>query len=159
MINGVGYKSYSQKKREGYDYRGNYLKHNHGLLGSIYICSQCLEVMHKDEMQVDHIFPVSKWFAPNRVFNCVSICPHCNKTKSNRITKSLVIKGILMKLFEEFYIAFQRAFIYLFRLAIILLVLLGRVLMRPLLSDRSIPQKAAIVGFYAVVLKIILSVI
>lgn len=151
----MSYKSRTQIKRESYDYRTKYLEHNHGLFGGIYICSQCFSIMSRDEMQVDHILPIAKWFAPNRVINCVSICPRCNRQKSDKISKSLVIKGILMKIFEEFYILTQRIIILLLRLLLIVLIALGRILVRPLVSDRSLVQKGVVVGFYLASLKLI----
>lgn len=121
-------------KRKSYDYRRHYLKHNRGLLGSFYFCSQCGKPLTEDELEVDHIFPNSEWFSPNRVFNCVSICPRCNKTKSNRISFGLQAKGILAKLFEEFYILVQKIIIGIIRLIIILMFYLLRLLWSGLLS-------------------------
>lgn len=146
----LGYKSYAREKRESYDYRKNYLKHNPGLFGGLYLCSQCLTPLSREDMQVDHIIPVSKWFAPNRVINCCAICGPCNRHKSDRITKAMTIKGISMKLFEEFYILAQRLILLIIRSLIILGILLFRVMLRPLKSDRSLVQKGVIVGFYFV---------
>lgn len=89
-----------REKRDSYDYRYHYLKHNKGIFGNFYVCSQCYKILEKDSMEVDHIVPNSKWYAPNRVFNCTSICPKCNKEKSNKMGKYLV-KGIVFKLIEE----------------------------------------------------------
>lgn len=155
MVILMSYKSRTQIKRESYDYRSRYLEHNHGLFGGIYLCSQCFRIMSREEMQVDHIVPIAKWFAPNRVFNCVSICPTCNKKKSDKISKSLIFKGLLMKMFEEFYILIQRIIILLLRLLLVLLIMIVRILVRPLVSDRSIVQKGVVVGFYLVSLKLI----
>lgn len=103
----MGYKSYGQAKRDEFDYRYHYLKHNKGIFGKFYICSQCLKPMFKSGMEVDHIFPVSKWYAPNRVINCVAICPTCNKKKSAKVGLCSV-KGIIAKIFEEIIILIQR---------------------------------------------------
>jgi len=98
-----------REKRESFDYRYHYMNHNKGIFNEYYICSQCYKVIKKKEMEVDHILPNSKWFAPNRVFNCTSICSKCNKEKSNKMGK-YVVKGILFKLVEEFCILVSKCF-------------------------------------------------
>ena len=89
-----------REKRESFDYRYHYIKHNNGILNEYYFCSQCYKIVKKKDMEVDHILPNSKWFAPNRVFNCTSIGSKCNKEKSNKMGK-YVVKGIIFKLLEE----------------------------------------------------------
>lgn len=164
----MGYKSYGQKKRESYDYRTNYIKHNPGLFGSLYFCSQCMKVMNVHEMEVDHIFPVSKFFAPNRVMNCTAICSRCNKIKSDKIrfgidhnedhSKRLHFmtpKSMLAKLIEESYVYGQRGIVLAFRLGWNLFLALMRMLVAPLKTDRSVLQKCVIVAFYFIVFNIL----
>lgn len=139
-----------QDKRNKYDYRGKYIQHNPGLFGGIYICSQCHCVMHRGEMQVDHIFPISKIYGINRVFNCVSICPTCNKLKSNKVTKNLIIKGLIAKFFEELYINIQRVIILLARLIIILGKLIPRIIITPLISNKGVVRKISIILLYVI---------
>lgn len=151
----MGYKSYSQKKRESYDYRGNYIKHNKGFFGGIYVCSQCLSILSREEMEVDHIFPVSKWYGINRTFNCTSICSKCNKSKSNHVTLSMTAKGVSMKIIEELYLLIQKLLLWVMRLLLVLLIMLLRILVRPLKTDRSLIQKGAIVSFYVIAIRFI----
>lgn len=98
----------SKEKRKSYDYRKKYLEHNHGLFGKYYFCSQCFKRLTKKTMEVDHILPNSKWYAPNRVFNCVAICPSCNKLKLDRVEPRFIIKGVLCKTLEELYVYSER---------------------------------------------------
>lgn len=149
-------KSSGQIKRESYDYRKNYIKHNSGILGSIYICSQCGKIMSRTTMQVDHIFPISRWWSINRVVNCVSICPECNKKKSDKITKSMTAKALIHKLLEEIVIVLQNLILLLFRALFILLLLLIRMLISPLKTDRSLVQKAIIVASYCFIASIVI---
>lgn len=95
------------KKRQSYDYRGKYLKHNPGIFGRFYICSQCGIRIKKNQMEVDHIIPNSKWYAPNRVFNCVATCIECNRIKSDKMGWCTV-RGLVFKIFEEIYILIHR---------------------------------------------------
>lgn len=141
-------KSSGRIKRESYDYRKNYIKHNKGILGSIYICSQCYRTMSRSNMQVDHIFPISKWWSLNRVINCVSICPACNQTKSDKVKLGMTIKALIHKLFEEVTIVFQKLILLLLRALFILLLSLIRILVSPLKTDRSLIQKALILATY-----------
>lgn len=152
---GMGYKSYSQKKRESYDYRTNYIKHNCGIFGGVYICSQCYKHLSRKEMEVDHMFPVSKWYAPNRVINCVSICSTCNKSKSDKVTLKMSVKAILAKLFEEFYILIQKGILLILRLIFILLLSLVRICLTPLKTNRSILQKLVIVITYCYIIGLV----
>lgn len=149
----MGYKTKSegQIKRESFDYRKAYLKHNPGLLGGIYICSQCGRPMTRSHMQVDHIIPIANKFSVNRVINCVAICPKCNKIKSDRTDKKFIIKGIIFKLLEEFIILLQNILLLLLRFISVALIYLLRIMVTPLKSDRSIYQKGLIIASYSVI--------
>lgn len=127
-----------EEKRRSYDLRKHYLEHNRGLLGSIYICSQCWAVMSHNELEVDHIFPNSKWYAPNRVFNAVAICPSCNKKKTNKVTFKLQSKAIIAKLLEEFYIFVQKLVVSILRLVIMLFFYLTRLMWSGLMSGSPV---------------------
>lgn len=133
-------KSYSQKKREKYDYRKHYLNHNPGILGSVYICSQCGKLLSRKEMEVDHIFPVSKWWSVNHVINCVAICSSCNKNKSDRVTWKMSIKGIIAKLLEEIYILIQNIILYIFKASLSLIILLTKVVLKPIKSGTTVQK-------------------
>lgn len=121
------------EKRKSFDYRRHYLKHNRGIFGSLYFCSQCLKPLKEDEMEVDHIFPNSKWFSPNRTFNCVAICPACNKRKTDKIGWCTV-KGLIAKAIEELFIYTQRLVIAVLRMAIMIIFYLIRLLWSGLMS-------------------------
>lgn len=149
-------KTYAQRKRESYDYRGNYIKHNPGICNGLYFCSQCFKPLSRTSMEVDHIFPVSKWFAPNRVINCVAICSSCNKKKSDKITWKMSVKGILCKILEEIYILFQRLITWSIKLAIVVFIASLRIMWRPMITDRSIVQKGIIGVTYLYVLFLII---
>jgi hypothetical protein len=136
----VSEKSYSQKKREKYDYRKHYLDHNPGILGSVYICSQCGKLLSRKEMEVDHIFPVSKWWSINHILNCVSICSSCNKSKSNRVTWKMSLKGVLAKLGEETYIAVQNLIVLIFRLTKSVFIILVKTLISPIRSGTGVQK-------------------
>ncbi|VYU48944.1 hypothetical protein [Clostridium paraputrificum] len=144
----MGYKSYAQQKRESYDYRRAYLKHHPGIFGSFYICSQCGKILVRSSMEVDHIFPVSKWWSVNRVINCVAICSRCNKHKSDRITTAMSVKAILMKILEELYILIHKLILLLLQLLFLGLALGIRMMIRPLFTQRSVSQKIVIVACY-----------
>lgn len=144
----MGYKSYAQQKRESYDYRRAYLKHHPGILGSFYICSQCGKILVRSSMEVDHIFPVSKWWSINRVINCVAICSKCNKHKSDRITALMSIRAILMKIIEELYILTHRLVLLALQLAFLGIALILRMMVRPLFTQRSTSQKVVVVASY-----------
>lgn len=122
-----------KEKRASYDYRGKYLKHNPGFFGKFYICSQCYKSMRESDMEVDHIVPNSKWFAPNRVFNCVAICSSCNKEKSAKMGTYLY-KGLLFKFIEELYIFIHKGFFLLIKLLSNLLLYLHQLLFKNLSS-------------------------
>lgn len=138
-------KSYSQKKREKYDYRKHYLDHNHGILGSVYICSQCGKLLSRKEMEVDHIFPVSKWWSVNHVINCVAICSSCNKNKSDKVTWKMSIKGIVAKLLEEIYILIQNIIEYIFKASLSLIILLIKTVLKPIKTGTTV-QKILCIG-------------
>lgn len=122
-----------REKRASYDYRGKYLKHNPGFFGKFYICSQCYKSMRESDMEVDHIVPNSKWFAPNRVFNCVAICPSCNKEKSAKMGKYLY-KGLLFKFVEELYILIHKGFFLTTKVISGLLIYLSQLIFKNLTS-------------------------
>lgn len=118
-----------REKRESFDYRAGYLKHNNGILGKYYFCSQCYKIVKKSDMEVDHIIPNSRWFAPNRVFNCTSICAKCNKEKSNKMGK-YVIKGLLFKFFEEIFLLLNFLIMFSLKTISLLLIYLFEILMK-----------------------------
>jgi hypothetical protein len=104
--------------RDSNDYRAQYFEKNRGLMGLLYICSQCGRPMSRNSkhLQVDHILAPSR-FAKKRTtffgkvkntsmasrflnsgFNCVAICRDCNQRKSNRmglfVARGLAAKGL-----------------------------------------------------------------
>ena len=93
----------TDNKRNLYDYRKKYLEHNHGIFG-YYICYLCLKPVTKDEMEVDHIVPLSKG-GPNHIINCVSSCRNCNRKKYDKIDNR-TFRGIIFKIKEELILCF-----------------------------------------------------
>lgn len=138
-------KSYAQRKRESFPYRKKYLEHNRGILGIFYRCSLCGKIITRDQMEVDHIIPISKWYAPNRVINCVATCRDCNRSKSNTPTKFQMFKSITSKILEEIVILFQNIILALLRIAFFLSLTIIRSLFHSLFTGRSIVQKGLIV--------------
>lgn len=104
--------SSTKERRQAFDYRTEYFKHNKGVLG-FYFCAQCFKPLRKEDVEVDHIVPLSK-MGPNSVINCVATCRHCNRSKSD-IIDGRVIKGVIFKIVEEICIFFSRTFGYLGR--------------------------------------------
>lgn len=100
-----------EEKRNSYNYRDKYLKHNPGFLNSFYLCSQCFRPITKDDLEVDHIFPISRWWAPNHLVNLVSTCRTCNRKKSDKVSFSIQAKGVIVKIIEELYILVHRIFL------------------------------------------------
>lgn len=100
-----------EEKRNSYNYREKYLKHNPGFFSSFYICSQCFKPISKNELEVDHIFPISKWWAPNHLINLVSTCMACNRRKKDRVSFSIQAKGVLVKILEELYVLVHNLFL------------------------------------------------
>lgn len=100
-------KSLTQKRREAYDYRSEYLKRNPGLFGCLWFCSQCGKPMiGRGHLQVDHILPLHKG-GINRTFNTVAICPECNKRKSDTVDLR-VAKGYTAKIIEVVLFTIQK---------------------------------------------------
>lgn len=104
--------SSTKERRQAFDYRTGYFKHNKGVFG-LYFCAQCFKPLRKDDVEVDHIIPLSK-MGPNSVINCVATCRHCNRSKSD-IIDGRVIKGVIFKIVEEICIFFSRTIGYLGR--------------------------------------------
>lgn len=100
-----------EEKRNSYNYRDKYLKHNPGFFSSFYICSQCFKPIRKDELEVDHIFPISRWWAPNHLINLVATCRACNRKKSDKINSKIQIKGVIIKFLEELYVLVHNLFL------------------------------------------------
>jgi hypothetical protein len=156
-------------KREKFDARGEYLKHNRGILNRYYFCSQCIKPLTVHNMEVDHIFPVSKWFGINRVFNCVAICPDCNKKKSNKAglwnveygkdnkknIKFYSIKGIIAKILEELLILIQNLIIWILRLIALAIMSFIAMCFRPLRTQRSVVQKGLLIVTYCYVINLV----
>ena len=114
-----------EEKRNSYNYRDKYLKHNPGFFKSFYICSQCFRPISVDELEVDHIFPISKWWAPNHLINLVSTCRTCNRRKSDKVSFSIQLKGVIIKILEEIYILIHNLFVLSVKLSIFILSYLG----------------------------------
>ncbi len=104
--------SSTKERRQSFDYRTEYFKHNKGIFG-IYFCAQCFKPLRKEDVEVDHIIPLSK-MGPNSVINCVATCRHCNRSKSDTIDFR-VVKGVMFKIVEELCITCSRTIGYLSR--------------------------------------------
>lgn len=103
--------SSTQEKRQSFDYRSEYFKHNKGLFGCIYFCAQCYRPLLRKDVEVDHIVPLSK-MGPNSVLNCVATCRKCNRHKSDSLGK-MTVKGLIFKVVEEVVIGLSKVISYL----------------------------------------------
>lgn len=143
-VKSSGYKGSSNRSnalkdnywRNSYNYREEYFKRNPGLFGFMWFCSQCgRPLFGKNQVQVDHIIPPSKFARKrynrngelikntsfmaetmNNRFNLVATCAKCNRKKSDDIGLCTV-KGGVAKVFETVLFGTQR-----------LLTLTGRVM-------------------------------
>lgn len=117
LLNRKGYKYRSFDKRydRGTNYRGDFLKDNH--YKKRYRCAYCGKRIKKENMEVDHLIPVSKakthssvrlWLQlcgisnVNDTRNLVAACRPCNRRKSDQMGV-WVIKGSIGR-FEAFWI-------------------------------------------------------
>ena len=114
-----------EEKRNSYNYRDKYLKHNPGFFNSFYVCSQCFKPISVSELEVDHIFPISRWWAPNHLINLVSTCQSCNRKKSDKIDFKIQSKGVLFKIIEETYLLFHKLFLLIVKLMVFIFSYLG----------------------------------
>ena len=88
-------------RRKEYNYREKYLGRNKGtFLKGSYICAICYKTIGEDDMEVDHIVPLSK-LGPNHVINCVATCRECNRKKSDKLEANILVKEVLWKIIEE----------------------------------------------------------
>ena len=95
--------SYSQKKREKFDYRTEYFRHNPGFLGCIWKCAYCQRlIIGKSNVQVDHIMPLNNVLGKNARFNLVAACGKCNRKKSDK-AGWWVIWGYINKALEVIF--------------------------------------------------------
>lgn len=95
----------TKNRRTSYNYRDKYMKHNNGIFFGGYICSICHKKITKEEMEVDHIIPLSK-YGVNHVCNCVATCHDCNAKKGDRMSTD-ILKQLLWKILEEIIIFFS----------------------------------------------------
>ncbi|MER2114239.1 MAG: HNH endonuclease [Solibacillus isronensis] len=65
-------------------YRRDFIKANPPFMGKWYLCSLCNKIIRVEDMQVDHIFPVSKG-GSNKTHNLAPLCAPCNRDKSNKV--------------------------------------------------------------------------
>lgn len=90
------YRSYDKRYERGSTYRKDFFENNRGP----YHCAYCGRRLKSDNLEVDHLIPVSKaktsvgvrtWLHlcgiknVNDVRNLVSSCPRCNRKKSDKI--------------------------------------------------------------------------
>lgn len=113
--------SNTQERRSKYDYRTEYFKHNKGLFGCIYFCSQCGKPLLKKDVEVDHIVALSKMGVNHRL-NCVACCRKCNRSKSDKLDER-AIKGLVVKVIEEILIAISNIIILAIKLVFDLVAL------------------------------------
>lgn len=109
--------------RDSNDYRADYFRNYPGILGKVFICSQCTKPLwDRHNVEVDHITAPSKFAKKkvdrrgvvhntslvsellNHTFNLASICPDCNKRKSNKhgivTVKGYIAKGVEVSLYS-----------------------------------------------------------
>lgn len=74
-------------------YRRDFIKANPPfkipMFGEFYLCSLCFKLVRVENMEVDHIFPVSKG-GSNETFNLGPLCRPCNREKSNKVDSRIV---------------------------------------------------------------------
>lgn len=136
--------SSTQKRRNAYDYREEYFKHNKGLLGTFYFCALCYKPLTRDKVEVDHIIPLAK-NGINHVCNCTSTCRKCNRSKSDKIDER-VVREIIFKVFEELIILFRKGLTTGFKLSL-----------RPIKSADSVLTKLMIAVLYILLIKAIIN--
>lgn len=101
-------KSYSQKKRDKFDYRLAYFKDNPGLFGCVWSCAYCHKpLLGKSSVVVDHIIPLNSMLGKNARFNLVASCEKCNLRKSDKLDYRIA-KGYLAKAAETVVVQLQR---------------------------------------------------
>lgn len=94
--------SSTSERRKEIDYRNEYLKKHKGFpFKGKYLCPICLKLYSEDEIEIDHIIPLSK-FGLNRVINCCALCVECNRAKSDKMDLN-ILKEVLLKLIEGIY--------------------------------------------------------
>lgn len=98
-------KSYSQRKRDKFDYRREYFKSNPGIFGCVWICAYCGKpLLGKQNVVVDHIMPLNNVLGRNAKYNLVSSCQVCNSKKSDkvdhRVIQGYIAKGVQSVLFK-----------------------------------------------------------
>ena len=107
--------SANKDRRNQYNYREEYLKHNKGFFfGKIYFCSICHRPITKEEMEVDHIIPLGKQ-GVNHICNCVATCQKCNRIKGDTLDDR-AIRQLFWKLCEELCILISFSFRTIFKL-------------------------------------------
>lgn len=107
-------KSYSQRKRDQFDYRHEYFKHNPGIFGCVWTCAYCHRpIIGKQNVQVDHIMPLNNVLGRNARYNLVAACAKCNRAKSDKVD-GRVVKGYISKVFEVVIFGVQKIIILAF---------------------------------------------
>lgn len=92
-----------------YDYRKVFFERNKGFLNQFYICAYCGRIFRKENITVDHIFPIDKiskskfyqnllkWLNISNVNdynNLAPACKHCNSKKGRKVGL-WVLRGFL----------------------------------------------------------------
>lgn len=104
-------KTYSQRKRDKFDYRREYFKHNPGIFGCIWTCAYCHKALiGRDNVVVDHIMPLNNVLGQNARFNLVAACQRCNSKKSDRVDYRVGV-GYFSKLLEMIVFTVQKILI------------------------------------------------
>lgn len=139
--------SSTDDRRKAYKYREAYLKHNNGLFGKYYVCAICHSLITKDEMEVDHIFPLNV-LGPNHLINCVATCSECNRKKSDKISP-IIIKEVIWKVIEEIIIGIKFIFSFVVNL-------MKTILLYPIKHSRTTKTKLIVIIIYILVLLLVL---
>lgn len=138
--------SSTDDRRNAYKYREAYLKHNKGLIGKYYVCAICHSLITKDEMEVDHIFPLN-FMGPNHLINCVATCTKCNRSKSGTVSR-IIVKEIIWKLIEELIIGIKT-------LASFAIKFMKIILLYPIEHSKKIKTKIVVIIIYILVVLLI----
>lgn len=136
--------SSTQKRRNAYDYREEYLKHNGGLFGKIYFCALCFKPLTRETLEVDHIIPLAK-HGVNHVINCTSTCRKCNRSKSDKVDER-VVREIVYKVFEELVILINKSLTVGFKLSL-----------QPIKNANTVLTKLMIAILYILLIKAIIN--
>lgn len=96
--------------RRSTTYRAEFFKTHKPAISGVWFCAYCGRPVSRNKITVDHLYPVNRarhsWWLRHKLKsrgyadindprNLVPACKTCNKRKSDKVTKALLIKGRL----------------------------------------------------------------